>query len=140
MKFKDLYNQIFVAERATEPLSREIADPADFDDVEPLPLPSEPGEDNDPLSKPFAGTTPSADPSNGSATLTDYITELEDFANKLNGTDSTSLQSLVSQLDRIESPFEGIYSRTSAEIVDAAKTLRSVSEKLKNFIIHAAKK
>ena len=75
-----------------------------------------------------------------SSSLTDYITQLEDFANKLNSTDGSSLNSLVSKLDRIETPFEGIYSRTSADIVDAAKTLRGVSEKLKNFIIHAAKK
>jgi len=139
MKFKDLYNQIFVAERAAEPLSKEIADPADFDDVEPLPLP-EPNVEADPLAEPFTGAASPAIGGGGSGTLTDYITQLEDFANKLNGTDGSSLQSLVSQLDKAESPFEGIYGRTSAEIVDAAKTLRSVSEKLKNFIIHAAKK
>ena len=74
------------------------------------------------------------------SSLTDYINQLEEFASKLNGTEGSSLQSLVSKLDTVETPFEGIYGRTSAEIVDAAKTLRSVSEKLKNFIIHAAKK
>lgn len=126
MKFTDLYNRIFVTEQNNE----EIASPADFDDVTPLPMPEQP----------VASEAAVGQNTNGSGTLTDYINQLEDFANKLNGTDSNSLQSLVSQLDRVESPFEGIYSRTSAEIVDAAKTLRSVSEKLKNFIIHAAKK
>lgn len=125
MKFDDLYNNIFISEQT----NAEVADPANFDDVEPLPTPNLPE---------VAPSSPVS--ANSGATLTDYINQLEDFANKLNGTDGSSLQSLVSQLDKVESPFEGIYGRTSAEIVDAAKTLRSVSEKLKNFIIHAAKK
>ena len=133
MKFKDLYNRAFTIEQ-----NQEIADPNDFDDVEPLPVPEPIDLATDDIGDDMIATTSS--PANGSSTLTDYITQLEEFANKLNGTDSSSLQSLVSQLDRVESPFEGIYARTSAEIVDAAKTLRSVSEKLKNFIIHAAKK
>jgi len=132
MKFDDLFNRVFVAEQNNE----EVASPADFDDVTPLPVPEIP------VATMPADTGAAVAPQavNGASTLTDYITQLEEFANKLNGTESNSLQSLVSQLDKVESPFEGIYSRTSAEIVDAAKTLRSVSEKLKNFIIHAAKK
>ena len=129
MKFNDLYNRVFVAEQNNDG----VASPADFNDVDPLPMPEQPITSDDP-------TAVASPVTNGSGTLTDYITQLEEFANKLNGTDSNSLQSLVSQLDKVESPFEGIYSRTSAEIVDAAKTLRSVSEKIKNFIIHAAKK
>ena len=125
MKFDDLYNNIFISEQTDV----QVADPANFDDVEPLPTPELPEvTSNSPVAV------------DSGATLTDYINQLEEFANKLNGTDGSSLQSLVSQLDRVESPFEGIYGRTSAEIVDAAKTLRSVSEKPKNFIIHAAKK
>jgi hypothetical protein len=131
MKFDDLYTKVFVNEQDK---NTEVADPADFNDVEPLPLP-EPSEQS-PLEDTTSATSSSAD----SSTLTDYITQLEDFANKLNGTDGASLQSLVSKLDRVETPFEGIYGRTSAEIVDAAKTLRSVSEKLKNFIIYAARR
>jgi len=127
MKFDDLYNSVFVNEQD----ETEVANPENFNDVEPLPIPP----------TPEVGPEQAAAPSIASAsTLTDYINQLEEFANKLNGTDASSLQSLVSKLDRVETPFEGIYGRTSAEIVDAAKTLRSVSEKLKNFIIHAAKK
>jgi len=132
MKFDDLYNQVFVSEQNND----EVASPEDFDDVDPIPLPQPPATPEGTVA-----AAPAVNQSlNGSNTLTDYITQLEEFANKLNGTETTSLQSLVSQLDKAESPFEGIYGRTSAEIVDAAKTLRSVSEKLKNFIIHAAKK
>ena len=132
MKFEDLYNRAFVLEQ--ESASSEIANPEDFNDVEPAPMPEIP-EINDMATTP----APTAG-ANGSSNLTEYITQIEDFANKLNGTGSDSLQSLVSKLDQVETPFEGIYSRTSAEIVDAAKTLRSVSEKLKNFIIYAARK
>ena len=134
MKFDDLYNRVFVIEQdelEVPAANTEVADPADFDDVEPLPLP-EPSPETE--------TPAPVDNTATASSLTDYITQLEDFANKLNSTDGSSLQSLVSKLDKVETPFEGIYSRTSAEIVDAAKTLRSVSEKLKNFIIHAAKK
>jgi hypothetical protein len=129
MKFDDLYNKVFIREQDN---ATEVADPANFDDVEPLPVP-EPTEApvTDNLSSPVSDVSAS--------TLTDYISQIEEFASKLNGTDGNSLQSLVSKLDRVETPFEGIYGRTSAEIVDAAKTLRSVSEKLKNFIIHAQK-
>jgi hypothetical protein len=131
MKFDDLYNRVFVTEEE-EALNQEVANPEDFDDVEPAPMPEVPEIDD------MAPTTASSGVSSGN--LNDYITQLEDFANKLNGTGADSLQSLVSKLDQVETPFEGIYSRTSSEIVDAAKTLRSVSEKLKNFIIYAARK
>jgi|688.fasta_scaffold368463_1 hypothetical protein len=134
MNFDELYNRVFINEQDNS----EVADPADFDDVEPMPLPP-----TDLATDGEGGEEPSAPVdtvSQTSTSLTDYITQIEDFANKLNSTDGSSLNSLVSRLDKIETPFEGIYSRTSADIVDAAKTLRSVSEKLKNFIIHAAKK
>lgn len=133
MKFEDLYNRVVVAEQDAADMgaNSEVADPADFNDVEPLPLPELPAE---PTDQPLA---PQVD---GGTTLTDYISQLEEFADKLNSTGGSSLQSLVSSLDRSDTPFEGIYARTSAEIVDAAKTLRSVAEKIKNYIIHAAKK
>lgn len=133
MKFDDLYNRVFVNEQDEIATNTEVADPADFNDVEPMPLPETPLATDDAAPTEDTGMQ-------SSSSLTDYITQLEEFANKLNSTDGSSLNSLVSKLDRVETPFEGIYSRTSADIVDAAKTLRGVSEKLKNFIIHAAKK
>jgi hypothetical protein len=133
MKFDDLYNRVFVNEQDELTANTEVAHPDDFNDVEPMPLPETPLATDE--------TAPVEDSGmQSSSSLTDYITQLEEFANKLNSTDGSSLNSLVSKLDRVETPFEGIYGRTSADIVDAAKTLRGVSEKLKNFIIHAAKK
>ncbi len=129
MKFEELYNQVFVKEQEEKVMANaEVADPADFNDVEPLPLPEPSVED------------PTAQPVVSGTTLTEYVLQLEEFADKLNATDGGSLQSLVSSLDKKDTPFEGIYARTSAEIVDAAKTIRSVAEKIKNYIIHAAKK
>lgn len=126
MKFADLYKQVFIAEEEKLPLATDVASPDDVN-VEPAPLP-EP-------------TTPNASPSTGVGTnLTQFITEIEDFANKLNSTEASSLQSLVANLDKPATPFEGIRGRTSSDIEAAAKTLRTVSEKLKNFVINAAKK
>ena len=129
MKFDAFYKQVFLSEQnAPSDSNTEVAHPDDFDDVDPLPIPSEP----------TTSDSESASPSPSS--LGDFMTQLEEFANKLNGTDGSSLQTLVHSLDKADTPFEGIYGRTSAEIVDAAKTLRSISEKLKNFIIQSAKR
>lgn len=125
MKFNELYNRVFVKEQ--EIVNKEVADPADFNDVEPLPLPEPTTEE--PAPTVVSGTN-----------LNDYISQLEDFANKLNSTDGGSLQALVSSLDKENTPFEGIYTRTSSDILSTAKTLREIAETLKNFIIHAAKK
>jgi hypothetical protein len=135
MKFQDLYNRVYLKEQSNK---NEVATPEDFNDVEPLPLPDPVDVAVDDALSPTPTQTDIG--ASGSSSLNDYITKIEDFANVLNGTDGSSLQTLVSKLDKVETPFEGIYSRTSAEIVDAAKTLRSVSEKLKNFIIYAAKR
>lgn len=130
MKFDDLYNRVFLSEQdAPSDVNTEVAHPDDFDDVEPMPLP-EPSPEGE-------QTTPAVQTS---SSLTDYLNQIEEFANKLNGTDGSSLQSLVSQLDKPLTPFEGIHGRTSSDIEAAAKTLRTVSEKLKNFIIASAKK
>lgn len=128
MNFQQLYKQIFV-EEANETISKEVANPEDFDDVAPLPLPEPPPAGEVAASSVATGTT-----------LTEYIIQIEDFAGKLNSTDGQSLQSLVSSLDIKDTPFEGIYARTSLDILNAAKTLREVAETLKNFIVHAAKK
>jgi hypothetical protein len=141
MKFDDLYNKVFVSEQDEDEdltaTDKDVADPADFDDVEPLPLPEPASVPETPLATDGTETAP-VQPSGGG--ISSYISELEDFANKLNGTEANSLQSLVSQLDRPGTPFDGISARTRSEIVRVAETLRSISENLKSFIINAAKK
>lgn len=143
MKFDDLYNKVFISEKELEDElddeidDAEIADPANFDDVVPAPLPEPSAADETPLATDGVASQSSSMPAGN---ISDYINELEDFANKLNGTESNSLQSLVSQLDRPGTPFDGISGRTRTEIVRVAETLRSISENLKSFIINAAKK
>lgn len=132
MKFDELYKRVII----TEQDNTEVAHPDDFNDVEPMPLP----ETTEELAAADTASPMQATAAPSASGLNDYISQLEEFANKLNGTDGSSLQSIVANLDKVETPFDGIYSRTSADIVDAAKTLRSISEKIKNFIINAAKK
>jgi hypothetical protein len=136
MKFQDLYNKIYIAEQESEEKevdnssTESVPMPEDFDDVEPVPSPEAPVTSGSPESS----STPSA------STLKDYVIQLEEFAEKINGMEGDSLQSLVSKLDRPGTPFDGISSRTNSEIVRVAETLLSISEKLKSFIINAVKK
>jgi hypothetical protein len=141
MKFEDLYNKVFVSEeQQKEPADNtEVAMPEDFDDVKPMPLPETPEATNDMSSETEEEQPAPAVSPETSTNVQDYITKLEDFANNLNDPQGSSLQTLVSNLDRPGTPFEGISNRTKTEIVRAAEILRSISEQLKSFIINAAK-
>jgi hypothetical protein len=142
MKFEQLFNSIYTPSPSdTNIVSEEagkntVAVPEDFDDVEPLPVPETnvSSEDNQQPNSSSSATAPTA------STLKDYVFQLEDFAEKLNGMEGNSLQSLVSSLDRPGTPFDGISSRTKSEIVRVSETLLSISEKLKSFIINAIRK
>jgi hypothetical protein len=143
MRFEELYNSVYLKEdeanKETEEAPAEsggstVPMPEDFDDVEPIP--QAPGEQAEGETE---GTTSEATAPTG-ATLKDYIFQLEDFAEKINGLEGTSLQSLVSSLDRPGTPFDGISSRTKVDIVSVAETLLSISEKLKSFMINAVKR
>ena len=138
MKFDELYNTVFIAEAD----GKEVASPEDFNDVEPLPLPEPADKEAAPAAETGDGEQAAlpAPSTEGNSTLMDYITKIEEFTDALNNPDGDSLAVLVSSLDQPETPFEGISDRTSAEIVDAAKTLRSIVEKLKNFLIQSSKK
>ena len=128
MKFDDLYNKVFVKEAEMAPgAATDVADPADFDDVDPIPLP-EPAD-------PSEGSQPQV-----SSGLTDYMTQCNDFAEKLQSAGGVCLQALVSNLDKPLTPFEGIHTKTSPDIEAAAKMLRQLSGKLLSFSIAATKK
>ena len=136
MKFNELYNNLYITEQDEPDTSSEsrqkteVPNPEDFDDVKPMPVPepvdSSSGEEEE-------------DSSSKGSTLKDYIFKLEDFADSLNGIDNNSLQSLVAQLDKPLTPFEGISVKTKSDIVNVADTLRSISETLKLFIIGSAR-
>jgi hypothetical protein len=126
MKFDELYNKVFVKEaEAAQPEATEVANPSDFNDVDPIPLP-EPTQ---------AAAVPQP-----SGSLTDYISQCNEFADKLQSAGGNNLQSLVSSLDKPLTPFEGIHSKTSPTIEAAAKVLKELSGKLLSFSIAATKK
>ena len=139
MKFKELYSKLFITEKDDQPsdANTEVAHPEDMNDVEPAPLPQI-GNNAQQEAAPAEGEAPSVQGGNPQ-TLTDYLNLCEDFAEKINNTEGNSLQILVFQLDKPASPYEGIHDRTSTDIEGAAKAVRILSEKLKNFIISAAK-
>jgi hypothetical protein len=133
MTFKDLYNNVFIAEQEEDIPPSEVAMPEDFEgDVEPMPLPEVPvsSEEGEPSTD--LGTS-------SSTTIQGYIDDLESFATKLNATEESSLQKLIAELDKPGTPFEGI-SRIKADVLRAAEVLRTTSENLKSFIISAAAK
>jgi hypothetical protein len=137
MKFSDLYNKVFIKEQedVVAPKDTEVAVPEDFDDVEPAPVLA-PSADEVP-----GESLPPTDETGGQGVgnLSTYVQDLEDFASKLNSIDGDSLQKLLATLDKVGTPFDGISERTKGEIVNASKSLQSIAERIKEFIIHAAK-
>ena len=134
MTFDQLFNKIYITEQDDDTKSTSsVPVPEDFDDVEPGPVP-EVAQEETPTDTSDSTSGPTA------STLKDYVFQLEDFAEKLNGVEGTSLQSLVSSLDKPGTPFDGISSRTQSEIVRVSEILLSISEKLKSFIINAIKR
>lgn len=138
MKFNELYNNLYIIEqdeqdvKSNSQTKTEVANPEDFNDVKPMPVP-------EPTEQPSSETQDGSSGSTKGSTLKDYIFKLEDFADALNGIESDSLQSLVAQLDKPLTPFEGISAKTKSDIVSVADTLRSISETLKLFIIGSAR-
>lgn len=96
MKFTQLYKQLFILEQ-DEPLQnkKEIAQPKDFNDVEPLP--EAPDQQNQTEKQ-----------STISSTLQDHVNKLNEFTDFLNGTETESLQTFLKKLDVHATPFEGI--------------------------------
>ena len=137
MKFDELYKRVYLTEQEKEATTKEapeevsdttsIANPEDFNDVEPMPKP-----------EPVAAALADEEQVAQGKTLKDYVDMLEEFADNLISLEGDSLQKLVHTLDKPGTPFDGISARTT-EIIRASESLRSISEKLKVFIISAAK-
>lgn len=129
MKFDDLYNRVFIAEQdlPSDP-NTDVAHPDDFDDVDPIPLPS-----------PAEVTSGTANPPVTTSSLTEYMKSCNDFAEKLQSGAGDCLQSLIMSLDKPLTPYEGI-SKLSSDIEDAAEKLRRISGRLLSYNIAAQKK
>jgi hypothetical protein len=134
MKFDDLFKRAF---NLTEDIN-EVADPQDpaFDDVQGAPVPD---LALDAPSTEDAAISPAGGELTGAGNLTDFISKLEEFSTLLNDPGDSSLQSIVSRLDKVETPFDGIKGNTSSDIQQASIILKRISEKLKTFLINAAK-
>lgn len=129
MKFDDLYNRVFIAEQElpSDP-NTDVAHPDDVE-VDPIPLPS-PADVQ-------AGS--SAGPAVTTGSLTEYMHQCNDFADKLQSANGDCLQSLVLNLDKPLTPFEGI-SKLSSDIEDAAEKLKRISGRLLSYNIASQKK
>jgi len=132
MKFNDLYNRVFIQEQD----ETEVADPAspDFNDVKPVPLP-EPALEDSMEDESASSATPS------SSNLSTYMQDLLSFGNKLmdEKNPEQSMLAALRKLDKPETPYEGIYSRTSNEILQVKDLLNSIASELLKFSIQAVK-
>lgn len=127
MKFDDLYNRVFIAEQdLPSDVNNEVASPEDVE-VDPIPLPS-PADVQNGTSAPQTTTS-----------LTDYMKQCNEFADKLQNESGACLQALVMSLDKPLTPFEGI-SKLSSDIEDAAEKLKRISGRLLSYNIAAQKK
>lgn len=127
MKFDHLYNQVFLIEQdeeAPEQMPEEIPAPEDGVatpdnyNVEPAPVVS------------------GADASG----IQTYKSQLQEFANSMQNTDTECLQKLVSDLDRPGSLFMGISRELSSRIIKIASDAKEIATILDGFVINSAKR
>jgi hypothetical protein len=141
MNFDDLYNRIFISEQDEQPeagANTEVADPADFDDVEPAPLP-------EPASEPEMGTEDSVEGEvspESSSSLMSYIDDLRNLANKLvnEKNPSQTLIGMLSNLDKPATPYERIGDdQMRSRILQAKQLLNTIADELADYSIKAVK-
>lgn len=133
MKFDSLYKNIFLCEQDLPPL------PDEENTTEEVPAPE---TDGVPVPDNYdVEPAPVAQPVGDSGTIKNYIMKLDEFADSLNDAEaSTSLQQIVTDLDRPGSLYQGISRETSSDIIKLAKQARDLAEILKGFAINSAKR
>jgi len=143
MKFDSLFRNVFITEQdeATPPTETTPgAAPTDVPAPETTPEVT-PDTDGVPVPDNYdVEPAPVAQPTGDAGSVSNYITKLDDFADALNGVDTSSLQQMVTDMDRPGSLFQGISRETSSDIIKLAKQSRDLSEILKGFIINSAKR
>lgn len=128
MKFDHLYNQVFLIEQDEEipeqtpedeiaPSEGGVATP-DSINVEPAPV--------------LGGTDASG--------IQTYKTQLQEFADSMQNTDTECLQKLVNDLDRPGSLFMGISRELSSRIIKIAGDAKEIVTILDGFVINSAKR
>ena len=127
MKFDHLYNQVFLIEQDEEvPEQTPEETPApesgiatpDSINVEPAPI------------------SPRAD----AGGIQTYKTQLQQFADSMQNTDTDCLQKLVNDLDYPGSLFGGISRELSSRIIKIASDAKEIVTILDGFVINSAKR
>ena len=139
MNFDALYRNVFITEQENVPaLSDEIAP------SEGIPSDETPSIEADGVPVPDnydVEPAPVAQPVGDAGSIKNYIMQLDQFADSLNDAEvGTSLQQIVTDLDRPGSLYQGISRETSSDIIKLAKQARDLAEILKGFAINSAKR
>jgi len=139
MNFDALYRNVFITEQENVPaLSDEIAPSEDIpsDETPSIEADGVPVPDNYDVEP-----APVAQPVGDAGSIKNYIMQLDQFADSLNDAEvGTSLQQIVTDLDRPGSLYQGISRETSSDIIKLAKQARDLAEILKGFAINSAKR
>lgn len=142
MKFDALYRNVFITEQELPPVSEEEPTIDNVTGAENTPEEA-PAPEGDGVPVPDnydVEPAPMAQPAGDAGTIKNFIVKLEEFADSLNGVDTSSLQQMVTDMDRVGSLFQGISRETSSDIIKLAEQTRQLSEILKGFIINSAKR
>jgi hypothetical protein len=140
MKFDSLFKTVFLGEQDELPVNQN--DVSSSEDEAPIELPeTEPAGDGVPVPDNYdVEPVPVQQPMGDAGSIKNYIMKLDGFADELNSTDTSSLQQIITDIDRPGSLFQGISREVSGDIIKLAKQVRDVSEILKGFIINSAKR
>lgn len=139
MKFDSLFKNVFITEQDELPVPAPETDEEAVDMVPEEPVQDETGGVPEPDNYDVE-PAPMAQPAGDAGSLKTYISQLDEFADELNGMDTSSLQQMVTDMDRPGSLFQGISRETSSDIIKLAEQTRQLSEILKGFIINSAKR
>jgi hypothetical protein len=115
MKFRELYNRVFVSEQTPDSTEDQIATPEDID-VEGAPIPS----DESPAEEPAPGAG-----AGGASDLTQFRNEIKSFIDKLNG-EQSSLETLLAAIDVHGTPWDGISGELNSDILRATEALSDI--------------
>lgn len=128
MKFNDLYNRVFISEQDE---NTEVANPEDFNDVEPAPVPEAPvSVDSSVEQQPSTAADPAA-----VSDLDQYIVQLTDLSNKLVSDGGDNLLTLISKLNSSKpgDQFYNIYGSVDTLVTRASEALSDLASKLLVF-------
>jgi hypothetical protein len=129
MKFDSLYKQVFLTEQDDETPIEGDEENAPVEGG--VPVPDNYNVEPAPVAAPSTG---------GAAELSNYITQLNEFAKAMQNTEGACLQKLVTDIDRNGSLFMGITREVSSSIIKIASDAKDIATILEGFILNSAKR